>query len=105
MKVTVTTAAELDLNSAVDFYESKPQRHGPAMVDEFDRAIDAIADAPRLRPLVEDPHPDFEAREYLIRRFKQRVIFVIIDEEAFVITVVHASRRLSAWHRRLDTLS
>ena len=103
MKVTVTVAARLDLVAAVDFYDSKPERRGDDVLADFDRVVSGIAEAPRRHSLVEDSRPGFEAREGYIERFHQRVIFVILGEEAFVITVVHTSRRPGAWHRRLDT--
>lgn len=104
MKVTVTVAARLDLVAAVDFYDSKPERRGDDVLADFDRVVSGIAEAPRRHSLVEDSRPGFEAREGYVERFHQRVIFVILGEEVFVITVVHTDRRPGAWHRRLDTL-
>jgi hypothetical protein len=103
MKVTVTTAARLDLATLMNVYDAKPERHGDDMLDEFARTLEGIGYAPRRHSPVDDPHPGFEAREGYVKRFQQRVIFVIVGDEVLVVAVVHATRRPGAWHRRLDT--
>lgn len=87
----------------VDFYDARPERRGDEMLDEFDRAVAAIGDRPRIHPPVDDGFPGLEIRECYVARFHQRVLFVIHNDEAFVLTVVHTDRRPGAWHRRLDT--
>lgn len=104
MKVTVTTAARLDLVTLLNIYDAKPVRHGDNMLDEFARTLNGIGDAPRRHSPVDDPCPGFEAREGYVKRFQHRVIFVIVGDEVLIVAVVHTDRRPGAWHRRLDTL-
>jgi plasmid stabilization system protein ParE len=99
----VTEAAWEDLAAAIRFYNSKPGRHGASVRAEFERAALAIAANPRLYSPVEDEYPGVEAREFLVTRFDQRVIYTIEGEYVRVIAVVHAARRLGSWHRRLTT--
>ncbi len=99
----MTPEARADMVTLVDFYDARPERRGDEMLDEFDRAVVAIGDRPRLHPPVDDDYPGLEAREFYESRFHQRIIFVIHNDEAFIVAVVHTSRRPGAWHRRLDT--
>ena len=103
MRVIVTPGARADMAALVDFYDAKPERRGDEMVDEFDRAVEAIRDRPRVHAPVDDDYPGIEVREFYVRRFHQRILFVIHNDEAFVFTVIHATRRAGAGHRRLDT--
>ena len=86
----------------VDFYDAKPEQLGDEMIREFDHAVEAIGDRPRLHPPVDDDYPGLEAREFYESRFRQRIIFVIHDDEAFIVAVLHTDRRPGGWHRRLD---
>jgi hypothetical protein len=51
----------------------------------------------RGRTPAEDGRPGQEDREFYIERFKQRVIYTIVGNDAFLLTVVHASRYEGAW--------
>ena len=101
MTFEITDAAREDVAAAIRFYNSKPGRHGAAVRAEFNRAARAIASSPRMYSAVEDEYPGIEAREFLISRFEQRVIFVIEHDHVQIIAVVHASAREGSWHRRL----
>ncbi|MBX9622918.1 MAG: hypothetical protein K2X82_03805 [Gemmataceae bacterium] len=101
MTFEVTDAAREDVAAAVRFYNSKPGRYGAAVRAEFNRAARAIAADPRSFSPVEDEYPGVEAREFLIARFGQRVVFAIEGERVQVIAVVHASRSLGSWHGRV----
>jgi hypothetical protein len=97
----VSEAARDEINGIARWYDGQPSRYGAAFLDEVEAALLAIEANPRLHPLAEDGRPGHEDREYFIKRFKQRVVFTIIGEDVFVLTVVHAARREGSWHRRL----
>ena len=101
MTLHVSDAARDEINGIAQWYDAQPTRYGSAFLDEVQAALLAIEAAPRSYPLAEDGRPGFEDREYFIARFKQRVIFTIRGEDAFLLTVVHADRREGSWHRRL----
>lgn len=97
----VSEAARDEFNGIARWYDTRPGRYGSAFLDEVQAALLAIEANPRLYPLAEDGRPGCEDREYYIVRFKQRVIYTIRGEDAFLLTVVHADRREGSWHRRL----
>jgi len=103
MKFEVSEAADLDLQSAIRFYNSRPKRYGAAVKAEFTRAARAIRRNPRMYSLVEDGVPDREFREYFIGRFEQRVIYEVKSETVLIVAVVHASSSEGFWHRNLRT--
>ncbi len=101
MTFEVAEGARQDLAAVIRFYDAQPTRHGADVRAEFERAAVAIAANPRMYSPVEDEYPGVEAREFLIARFSQRVIYTVEGESDRVIAVVHASRRPGSWHRRL----
>jgi len=103
MALHVSEAAREEILGIAHWYDQQPSRYGSAFLEEVEAGLLAIEANPRLYPLAEDGRPGHEDREYYITRFKQRVIFAVVGEDAFVLTVVHASRREGAWRRNLPT--
>lgn len=103
MTVHVTAAADDEITGIARRYDTQPGRYGRAFLDEVEVALAAIGANPQLHPPAEDGRPGHEDREYFIARFKQRVIFTVVRDDVFVLTVVHASRREGSWHRRVPT--
>jgi plasmid stabilization system protein ParE len=104
MRLHVSEAARGEINGIARWYDDQPSRYGSAFLDEIAAALRAIEVNPRLYGLADDGRPGCEDRELFIARFKQRVIFTIDREEAYLLTVVHASRKEGAWHRNLSSL-
>lgn len=103
MTLHVSEAARDEINGIARWYDTQPSRYGSEFLDEVQAALLAIERNPWLCSLAEDGRPGHEDREYYIQRFKQRVIFMIIGDDVFLLTVVHASRREGSWHRNLPT--
>ena len=101
MSFTVSDVATDDVMRARRNYDTKPEQNGAAFEDEVDAAFARIAESPRLHSPVEDGVPGREIREYFIKRFQQRVIYLMTGDDVLVVAVVHASRREGAWHRNL----
>ena len=105
MSFIVSTRARADAESAIRFYNSKPERYGAVFQREFDRATARIAANPRLYPLVEDGVPEREIREYFIARFSQRVIYLLNGDDVLVVAVIHTDAREGTWHGNLPQSS
>ncbi|WP_439630735.1 hypothetical protein [Gemmata sp.] len=101
MSFDISAGARLDAANAVRAYNRKPGRYGSAFQAEFGRAAAAVAAQPRLYPLVEDGVPGLEIREFFIKRFNQRVIYLVSGEDVLVVAVVHADSPEGSWHRNL----
>lgn len=65
------------------------------------RAVDGIAQAPRMYPLADDAPDGFEVRNYPLHRFPYRCVYWISGERVIIIAIAHTSRRPGYWHDRL----
>jgi plasmid stabilization system protein ParE len=101
MKLHISEAARDEINGIARWYDQQPSRYGSAFLDEIEAALLAIRATPRACGLAGDGRPGCEDREYYIARFKQRVIFTIMNETAYLLTVVHASRKEGRWQESL----
>ena len=101
MSFDISAEARADVARAIRDSNSRPERNGMALQEEFERAVSLIAQTPRLFSPAEDGIPGREIREYFIERFQQRVIYMMTGDDVLVVAVVHASRREGAWHRNL----
>jgi hypothetical protein len=101
MTVHVTAAVRELVLLIARWYDSRPGRYGSAFLDEFEAALARIEASPRACPAAEDGRAGCEDREVFIARFGQRVLFTIVDEEAYVLIVVHANLKEGAWHGKL----
>jgi plasmid stabilization system protein ParE len=101
MNVRVSETVRNRVAAIAQWYNTQPSRYGLAFLDEFERALEYIQNNPRACSRAEDGREETEDREFFIARFQQRVIFTIVNEEAYVLAVVHASRQEGAWQRNL----
>jgi plasmid stabilization system protein ParE len=101
MNVRVTADARLDVLQTEARLEREQSGYGTAFADLFEAAVAAIRANPRLHSPTEDGPDCVETREVFIDRFNQRVIYVVTDAEAVILTVTHAHRRPGAWAGRL----
>ncbi len=101
MTVHVSAAVRDETIRIARWYNTQPGCYGSCFLDEFEAALERIERGPRSCPPAEDGRDGHEDREYFIARFEQRVIFTVAGDDAYVLTVVHASRDERAWHRNL----
>jgi plasmid stabilization system protein ParE len=101
MTLVIRDAAREDVAQSIRYYDSRPGQHGAAFRDEFLAAVARIPDGPRFFPRVEDAPDGYEVREVYIDRFRQRVLYRLIGDEARVFAVVHASASPRRWLPRL----
>ena len=78
---------------------------GPAFTALFEQGILAAATNPAMYPRTTDGPKKLETREYYIKRFKYRLIYVVQPNELVFVAVHHASRRPSSWVRRTRGLN
>jgi plasmid stabilization system protein ParE len=100
-RVRVSPAAADDARQAALYLRASRVRSAAEFTAAFRRAVADIRANPRTYPVVEDPIPGVEIREYLIAKFHYRVIFTLDGNEAAIVAVFHSSRRPGAWHHRL----
>ena len=96
--------ASLDiLDEAVDearaayrWYLSRSPSAGTRFLEELDRAVEAVTDAPERWPV--HVHG---TRRYLLQRFPYSLVYTVMAGNVLGMAVVHASRRPAYWRDRV----
>jgi toxin ParE1/3/4 len=101
MDFEVSAAAYRDVRATVVYYQQRPGRYGAKFLHEFNRALSAIENAPKVFAPVEEDVGSLEIREYYIERFQQRVIYLIFQNRIEVLAVLHASALATRWLNRV----
>ncbi|HSO39374.1 MAG TPA: type II toxin-antitoxin system RelE/ParE family toxin [Labilithrix sp.] len=90
-----------EIRSATEWYDRQRRGLGDEFLDTLDALVMQLADAPGLGGRLPGAAPDCVARRVLLTRFPYVVVFVEVDDEVRVISVMHAKRRPGYWMRRL----
>jgi toxin ParE1/3/4 len=88
--------ADLDVESAFDWYEGERPGLGLEYLDELHAVYSRIADGP-----LRYQHLQSGIRRALLKRFPYAVYFAIEQDVVVVVAVLHASRDPAEWQRRL----
>lgn len=87
MKLTYHPAAEAEVVAAARFYEQSINGLGTQFLDEFDRSIAVILEAPERWRIIKD-----DKRRYLMMRFPYGLYYRISGDEVRVLVVKHHSQ-------------
>jgi len=96
MKVRFLKPAQLEVDDAVEWYDSQSQGWGIRFLDDLDRTIRRIAAFPLSCTEIE---PDL--RRCLLTRFPYGIIYGIDSDTIIVIAVAHLHRKPRYWIDRL----
>jgi plasmid stabilization system protein ParE len=98
MNVRIRDEAETDLEGAFDWYESRRAKLGHEFLDEFFRAVAAIAESPQcwsVHPMLPD------IRRYRLTRFPFALAYRIESDHCMIFAVEHLQRKPGYWRSRL----
>lgn len=87
MKLTYHPAAEAEVVVAAKFYEQTVIGLGSQFLDEFDRSIAVIFEAPLRWRIIKD-----DKRRYLMTRFPYGLYYRIVGDEVRILVVKHHSQ-------------
>ena len=96
--LTITTAAEEDLNSAFNWYESKRIGLGHDFLLQIDSCFRLIEREPFL---FMKQYKD--ARFYLLKRFPYKVWYYVENKNVIVLAVFYAGRHKTLLTKRVDS--
>lgn len=96
LPIAVRPAAEEDLTTAHDWYESRQAGLGGEFQDAADATIARIRDNPELYAANRKG-----VRQAPIHRFPYVVYYLILDDAIEVFAVLHTRRHPRAWRSRL----
>ena len=102
MNFLVGPGAREDVAEIAEYIESRTAGRGEEFVAAVERAYTAIELQPRMHSPADDGPAGLEAREYLLRGFRYRIVFVILGDEVTVLSVAHVSKKPRHWHDRLS---
>ena len=85
-----------EARAAYRWYLSRSRSAGTWFMEELDRGIEAVTDAPERWPA--HLHG---TRRYLLRRFPYALVYTFEGGKVLVVAVVHGSRRPGYWRERV----
>jgi plasmid stabilization system protein ParE len=96
MKSRFHEAADAELAEAVDYYDGKALGLGDRFLADVNAATRTIERYPNIAPVIDD-----DVRAKSLVRFPYSVMYVVEDQELFIVAVAHQSRRPGYWADRL----
>jgi len=93
--IEIHELAEAEIEEAAAFYDMQSPGLGSAFIDEFQRAIERIAEFPDAAPLTRD-----RVRKRFLNRFPFSVIYSVKPEKVRILAVAHQKRRPFYWRGR-----
>jgi plasmid stabilization system protein ParE len=94
-RLTVRPEAELDTLEAASWYESERDGLGVEFLGELRATFARIEDGPQRFPLVFR-----DTRRAILHRFPFGVFFMMEEERAVVLAIMHLRRHPRAWQER-----
>jgi plasmid stabilization system protein ParE len=91
--------AAADVKSAVVWYRGRSPKAASDFVEELDRAVDTIREAPERWPIATS-----NTRRFLLWRFPFCIIYSEQEDVIIIWAVAHSSRRPEYWVRRLGSM-
>ncbi|MCI5122554.1 MAG: type II toxin-antitoxin system RelE/ParE family toxin [Candidatus Electrothrix sp. AUS4] len=88
--------AEIDIEEAAAWYELQRKRLGHEFLDEVLSTFSQIEDNPYIYPVVYR-----NIRRAVMSRFPFAVYYLLNEEAAVVIAVMHGSRHPARWRKRI----
>jgi toxin ParE1/3/4 len=89
--------ARQELLGSAAFYESKVPGLGDRFIDEIDRCISLLLNAPEIGSPMTD-----KLRRYVVDdSFPFAIVYAVLGDVLFVVSVAHHSRRPNYWKNRL----
>ncbi len=95
MTVTLRPEAEADIEDAARWYEERRKGLGDEFLDEVIHTLGSVEENPDLYARVHD-----EVRQAVTHRFPFAVLYIVDDDHAVVVAVMHARRNPAEWKSR-----
>ena len=96
MKSRFHEAADAKLAEAVAYYDGKALGLGDRFMSDVKAATRQIERHPAIAPVIEEG-----VRAQALVRFPYRLMYVVEDDEIFIVAVAHQSKRPGYWVDRL----
>lgn len=97
MKVRLHPQARREYLAAVRYYESVKEGLGQRFVDSIEAGFDSINKHPLAWPPINP-----SVRKRVVAVFPYTILYVPRSDEAFIVAIMHQSRRPDYWTSRLS---
>jgi plasmid stabilization system protein ParE len=97
MRLTYHPDAESELIEAAQYYERRVTTLGVRFLDEADRAVSLILDAPTRWNIIEE-----DVRRYLMSRFPYAIYYRALSDQVRILAFKHHSRHPDYWRHRIS---
>jgi len=94
-RVSLHEFAELELNDAADFYESRQPGLGRSFIVEVQQATRRIVEGPESAQVIRDG-----VRRMILRQFPYSIIYLVTSETIRVLAIASQKRRPFYWRGR-----
>jgi plasmid stabilization system protein ParE len=99
LKIDVHPDVYSELEDSRSWYEERARSLGNEFLEEVDRAVSAVQQAPMMWPWHEEKQG---VRRFLMRRFPYAVIYRPTSSAIQIIAVMHLHRHPDYWKNRRD---
>ncbi len=93
--ISIHEIADLELNEAAQYYESKVTGLGFAFLSEVERVIEQIQNNPESAPRIRKA-----VRRKLLRGFPYSIMYSIVDDSIRILAIANQKRRPFYWRDR-----
>ena len=93
--VIIQPEAEQDLDEAYAYLEGQKTGLGFQLLADITEILELLENNPLLFQKIYH-----ENRRAIVRRFGYNIIYQIIEEEVFIIAIIHGSRNPKSWQKR-----
>ena len=105
MSLHVGPGAREDVAEIAEYMNSRTPGRGEEFITAVELAYAAITAMPLIQPPTDDGPPGVETRYHLIHGFRYRIVFAVVGDDLFILSVAHVHQRPGHWHDRLTTES
>ncbi len=96
MKHKLLTPAALEIEEAVNYYEEKEAGLGSALLNEYEKSLELIANFPYAWPIIGEENE----RRCLIERFPFGIIYKIINNSLIIGAFMNLRKKPDYWKDR-----
>lgn len=97
MKIRFLDVAQMELDEAVEYYNTEVKGLGKSFL------VEAVSALERIRHFPDGWHPLSEnTRRCRLRRFPYGLVYTIDKNEILIIAVAHLHRKPEYWRKRLE---
>ncbi len=94
--LTILHEAEIELWEAVTYYENQSPGLGADFQREVETSLDVVSRFPDRWPVRQDG-----ARRCMVHRFPYLIVYVVLEDQVWVIAIAHCKRRPDYWSGRI----